>query len=77
MQRDTACKGLPMKMIETKRKANRSIAYLLALLTALLAFLFALTGCSAAKTAPEMFQSLCEVPEAAFEKKWNAAMKAG
>ena len=76
MQRDTACKGLPMKMIETKRKANRSIAYLLALLTALLAFLFALTGCSAAKTAPEMFQSLCEVPEAAFEKKWNAAMKA-
>ena len=76
MQRDTACKGLPMKMIETKRKANRSIAYLLALLTALLAFLSALTGCSAAKTAPEMFQSLCEVPEAAFEKKWNAAMKA-
>ena len=72
MQRDTACKGLLMKMIETKRTANRSIVNL----CILLAFLFAMTGCSAAKTAPEMFQSLCEVPEAAFEKKWNAAMKA-
>ena len=72
MQRDTACKGLLMKMIETKRTANRSIVNLCILLT----FLFAMTGCSAAKTAPEMFQSLCEVPEAAFEKKWNAAMKA-
>ncbi len=72
MQCDTACKGLLMKMIETKRKANRSIVNLCILLV----FLFAMTGCSAAKTAPEIFQSLCEVPEAAFEKKWNAAMKA-
>lgn len=70
MQRDTACKRLPMKMMETKRKTNLFI-----ILSLLMAFLFAMTGCSTAKTAPEVFQSLCEVPEAAFEKKWNAAMK--